>query len=183
MEKTHQLPISVMIKERRLKWLGHAARRSDNNMVKQLIFATRVPGHVQPFGRPCGTCILHLCYEGCEGHGTANRLPRPRMELAERSHEHTPPPPSRCCAVLCSRWKHKLQYEEAFQRVHTARPWIHPNVGFKRQLEEWARLEWELGSIKGRAANPPNQVPTSGQQDPGPAGGDGDAEVVSGSGV
>ena len=34
MEKTHQLPISVMIKERRLRWLGHAARRSDNNMVK-----------------------------------------------------------------------------------------------------------------------------------------------------
>ena len=44
-----------MIKERRLRWLGHAARRSDNNMVKKLIFATRVPGHVQPVGRPCGT--------------------------------------------------------------------------------------------------------------------------------
>ena len=29
MEKTHQLPISVMIKERRLRWLGHAARRSE----------------------------------------------------------------------------------------------------------------------------------------------------------
>ena len=28
MEKTHRLPISVMIKERRLRWLGHAARRS-----------------------------------------------------------------------------------------------------------------------------------------------------------
>ena len=27
----------------------------DNNMVKQLIFATRIPGHVQPVGRPCGT--------------------------------------------------------------------------------------------------------------------------------
>ena len=24
-------------------------------MVKQLIFATRIPGHVQPVGRPCGT--------------------------------------------------------------------------------------------------------------------------------
>ena len=46
MEKTHQLPISVMIKERRLRWLGHAARRSDNNMIKQLLFATRIPGHV-----------------------------------------------------------------------------------------------------------------------------------------
>ena len=54
MEKTHQLPNSVMIKERRLRWLGHAARRSDNNMVKQLLFAMRIPGHVQPFGRPCG---------------------------------------------------------------------------------------------------------------------------------
>ena len=55
MEKTHQLPISVMIKERRLSRLGHAARCSENNMVKQLLFATRVPGHVQPVGRPCGT--------------------------------------------------------------------------------------------------------------------------------
>ena len=31
--------------------MGH----SDNNMVKQLLFATRIPGHVQPVGRPCGT--------------------------------------------------------------------------------------------------------------------------------
>ena len=54
MEKTHQLPIDI-IKERRLKWLGHAVHRSDNNMVKQLLFATRVPGHVQHVGRPCGT--------------------------------------------------------------------------------------------------------------------------------
>ena len=54
MGKTHQLPISIMIKERRLRWLGHAARRSDNNMVKQL-FATRIPGHVHPVGQPCGT--------------------------------------------------------------------------------------------------------------------------------
>ena len=26
-----------------------------NNMVKQLIFATRIPGHAQPVGHPCGT--------------------------------------------------------------------------------------------------------------------------------
>ena len=32
-----------------------AARHSDNNMVKQLLFAMRIPGHVQPVGRPCGT--------------------------------------------------------------------------------------------------------------------------------
>ena len=85
MEKTHQLPISVMIKERRLRWLGHTARRSDNNMVKQLHFATRIPGHVQPVGRPC---VDALCYKRCEGHGSANVLPQPRMEPAERSHEH-----------------------------------------------------------------------------------------------
>ena len=86
MEKTHQLPISVMIKERRLRWLGHAARRSDNNMVKQLFFATRIPGHVQPVGRPCGTWMHYEgCYEGCEEHGSANGLPQPRMDLAERA--------------------------------------------------------------------------------------------------
>ena len=45
-----------MIKERKLRGLGHAARRSDNNMVKQLLFATRIPEHhLQPVGRPCGT--------------------------------------------------------------------------------------------------------------------------------
>ena len=43
MEKTHQLPTSIMIKERRLRWLGHAARRSDNNMVKQLILLRGYP--------------------------------------------------------------------------------------------------------------------------------------------
>ena len=33
--------------------------------------------------------LVALCYEGCEGHGSANGLPQPRMELAERSHEQT----------------------------------------------------------------------------------------------
>ena len=37
-------------------------------MVKQVVFATRLPG--QPAGRPCGTWM----YGGCEGHGTANGL-------------------------------------------------------------------------------------------------------------
>ena len=26
-----------------------------SNMVKQLLFATRIPGHMQPVGWPCGT--------------------------------------------------------------------------------------------------------------------------------
>ena len=55
--------------------------------------------HVLPlwlvYGWACATCwtaLWHLdalCYEGCEGHGTANGLPQPRIELAERRHEHT----------------------------------------------------------------------------------------------
>ena len=40
----------------------------------------------------CWTALWHLdalCYEKCEGHGSANGLPQPRMELAERYHEQT----------------------------------------------------------------------------------------------
>ena len=33
-------------------------------------------------------CIMHLCYGGCEGYGTANWLSQRIMELAEISHEH-----------------------------------------------------------------------------------------------
>ena len=49
-----------------------SARRSDNNMVN-LLFATRACA-------ACWTALRHLdelCYEGCEGHGTANGLPQP----------------------------------------------------------------------------------------------------------
>ena len=86
MEKTHQLPISVMIKERRLRWLGPAARRSNNNMVKQLLFATRIPivGFILLITKilvccTCATCWMALwqldalCYEGCEGYGNGSK--------------------------------------------------------------------------------------------------------------
>ena len=53
----------------------HAACRSDNNMVKQLLIATRTPGHVQPVGRPCGTWMHYAMRDGCEGHGSTNGLP------------------------------------------------------------------------------------------------------------
>ena len=61
MEKTHQLPVSVMIKERRLRWLRLAARRSDNNMVNNFFCYEDT--------RACATCwtaLWHLdalCYE------------------------------------------------------------------------------------------------------------------------
>ena len=46
--------------------IGHAAHRSDNSMVKHLIFATRVPGHVHVQPVECWTSLWHLdalCYE------------------------------------------------------------------------------------------------------------------------
>ena len=48
------LLLAVMIKERRLRWLGHAARRSNNNMAKQLILLQGYPD-MYPVGRPCDT--------------------------------------------------------------------------------------------------------------------------------
>ena len=50
-------------------------------MVKQLVFCYEGT-------QACATCwmafwhldIMHLCYEECEGHGTANGLLQPRME-------------------------------------------------------------------------------------------------------
>ena len=45
-------------------------------MVKQLLLVTRVPGHVQPVGWPCGAWMycgfMALCYGGCEEYGAAN---------------------------------------------------------------------------------------------------------------
>ena len=95
MEKTHQLPSRVMIKERGLRWLGHAAHRPDNNMVKQLLFATRYPDMCNLLdGLVALGCIMHLCYEGCEGHGTANGLPQPsrKKPLGIRSRVQCPGP-------------------------------------------------------------------------------------------
>ena len=61
MEKAHQLPdldpgLSASIKERRLGWLGHAARRSGKGgglrVVKQLVFAATCAA--------CWTALRHV---------------------------------------------------------------------------------------------------------------------------
>ena len=57
-------------------------------MVKQLLFATRIPEHVQPVEWPCGTW-MHYAMRDVKDMGQQNGLPQPRMELAERSHEQT----------------------------------------------------------------------------------------------
>ena len=61
-------------------------------MVKQLLFATRIPGHVQPVGRPSGTWMHYAMRDVKDmGQQMGYRLEWnwPRMELAERSHEQT----------------------------------------------------------------------------------------------
>ena len=40
------------MKRHRVRWLGHAARRPNDVMVKQLFFAHSIPGHPRPMGRP-----------------------------------------------------------------------------------------------------------------------------------
>ena len=86
MDKTHQLPFCFLLKGRRLRWLGRAAHRPDNNMVRQLLFAARVPGHVQPFGRPFGTW-MHCAVRAVKDMG--QQMGYRSLELAESSHEHT----------------------------------------------------------------------------------------------
>ena len=41
MEETHQLPISVMIKERRLRWLGHAAHHRIYSIIPVYVVMAR----------------------------------------------------------------------------------------------------------------------------------------------
>ena len=40
------------MKRHRVRWLGHAARRPNDVMVKQLFFAHSILGHSRPMGRP-----------------------------------------------------------------------------------------------------------------------------------
>ena len=40
------------MRRHRVRWLGHAARKPNDVMVKQLIFAHSIPGHPRPMGRP-----------------------------------------------------------------------------------------------------------------------------------
>ena len=44
-ERTGARPVSAILREYRLRWLGHVARREDSRWVKQLLFAHEMPGH------------------------------------------------------------------------------------------------------------------------------------------
>ena len=41
-----------MRRRHRVRWLGHAARKPNDVMVKQMLFAHSNPGHPRPMGRP-----------------------------------------------------------------------------------------------------------------------------------
>ena len=40
------------MRRHRVRWLGHAARKPNDVMVKQLLFVHSIPGHPRPIGRP-----------------------------------------------------------------------------------------------------------------------------------
>ena len=54
----------------RVRWLGHAACKPNDVMVKQLLFAHSIPGHPRPIGRP--------------GHRPGHRHAQPRPHTADR---------------------------------------------------------------------------------------------------
>ena len=40
------------MRRHRVRWLGHAARKPNDVVVKQLLFVHSIPGHPRPLGRP-----------------------------------------------------------------------------------------------------------------------------------
>ena len=50
--RTSQANMADHMRRHRVRWLGHAARKPNDVMVKQLLFAHSIPGHPRPMGRP-----------------------------------------------------------------------------------------------------------------------------------
>ena len=72
-----------IVRTERVRWLGHAARKPNDVMVKQLLFAHSIPGHPRPMGCP------HLMWMdtdmhdmGSLGHTLQIDLPRDWANLA-----------------------------------------------------------------------------------------------------
>ena len=57
------------MRRQRVRWLGHAARKPNDVMVKQLFFAHSIPGHPRPIGRPHLTWMDTAMHDmGSPGH-------------------------------------------------------------------------------------------------------------------
>ena len=50
--RTGQANMADQIRRHRVRWLRHAARKPNDVMVKQLLFAHSILGHPRPMGRP-----------------------------------------------------------------------------------------------------------------------------------
>ena len=50
--RTGQANMADHMRRHRVRWLGHAARKPNDVMFKQLLFAHSIPGHPRPIGRP-----------------------------------------------------------------------------------------------------------------------------------
>ncbi len=52
---THQRPLTELLREHRMRWLGHASRRPHSTLVHQLLLAEGLPDIARPIGRPHAT--------------------------------------------------------------------------------------------------------------------------------
>ena len=67
----------------RVRWLGHAACKPNDVMVKQLLFAHSIPGHPRPMGRPHLMWMDTAMHDmGSLGHMLQIDLPRDWANLA-----------------------------------------------------------------------------------------------------
>jgi len=72
---TSQVSITRLLRRHRVRWLGHAARKPEANMVKQLLFADSIPGCPRPVGRP------HYTWMDGAMHDLTTLGPRLQLDL------------------------------------------------------------------------------------------------------
>ena len=72
-----------LLRWQRVRWLGHAARKPNDVMVKQLFFAHSTPGHPRPMGHPHLTWMDTAMHDmGSLGRTLQINLPRDSANLA-----------------------------------------------------------------------------------------------------
>ena len=81
--RTSQANMDDHMRRHRVRWLGHAARKPNDVMVKQLLFAHSIPGHPRPLGRPHLTWMDTAMHDmGSLGRTLQIDLPRDWASLA-----------------------------------------------------------------------------------------------------
>ena len=77
---TGQTSMADLMRRHRVRWLGHAARKPNDVMVKQLLFAHSIP---RPIGRPHLTWMDTAMHDmGSQGRTLQIDLPRDWASLA-----------------------------------------------------------------------------------------------------